>query len=305
MSQPIIAFLGLGRMGRAMASNLIQDGFPVRVWNRTARRAQEMEGAEPAATPAEAARGADIAITMLADDAAVGGVTFGANGLIEGLREGGIHLGMSTISVRQSRTLEEAHRSAKQGFVAAPVFGRPDAAAARKLWIVPGGEQSLRAQCEPVFSALGQGSFPMDSAEQASLAKLVGNFLIAATIEMLGEAFALGEKSGIPGSRMLEMLSGTLFGSPIVKGYGPKIAATEFLPAGFAMPLGLKDVTLAIQAADEFRAPLPLAGLIRTHMVEALARGREEYDWSGFSTVIREAAGLPPVRHQSPQAIGL
>lgn len=304
MSQPVVAFLGLGRMGRPMAANLIQDGFPVRVWNRTAGRAEEMAGAETAATPADAARGADIAITMLADDGAVEAVTFGPSGLLEGLPEGGIHVGMSTISVALSRKLEGAHRRAKQGFVAAPVFGRPDAAAARKLWIVPGGDASLRARCEPVFAALGQGNFPMESAEQASLAKLAGNFLIAATIEMLGEALALGEKSGIPGPQLLELLSGTLFGSPIVKGYGPKVATTDFLPAGFALPLGLKDVTLAIQAADEFRVPLPLAGLIRTHMIEALARGREEYDWSGFSTVIREAAGLPPVR-QTRAAIGL
>lgn len=304
MSQPVVAFIGLGRMGRGMAANLIRDGFPVRVWNRTARRAEEMQGAEVAATPADAARGADIAVTMLADDRAVDAVTFGSSGLIEGLPRGGIHLGMSTISVGESRKLEEAHRQSHQGYVSAPVFGRPDVAAAGKLWIVPGGDAALLARCQPVFSALGQGTFPMESAEQASLAKLAGNLMIAATIEMLGETLALGEKSGIPAPQLLELFAGTLFGSPIVKSYGPKVANTDFLPAGFALPLGLKDITLAIQAADEFRAPLPLAGLIRAHMVEALARGREEYDWSAFSTVIREAAGLPPLR-QAPSAIGL
>jgi len=283
-------------MGLPMARNLVQAGFDVRAWNRTAARAREVPGALAAATPAAACGGADFAVSMLADDAAVEATVLGSDGVLAGLREGAVHVGASTISVALCRRLAEAHAAKGVGYVAAPVFGRPDAAAAKQLWIVPGGAPADVERCSALFAALGQGTFPMGSAPQASLAKLVGNFMIASTIEMLGESLALAEKAGLDPSRLLGMLTGTLFGAPVVRRYGQLVADTTFEPAGFQLALGLKDVNLALGAGEELRVPLPLASLIRERMLTALARGRDRFDWSGFASVIREAAGLEPVR---------
>jgi 3-hydroxyisobutyrate dehydrogenase-like beta-hydroxyacid dehydrogenase len=233
---------------------------------------------------------------MLADDAALEQVTFGDGGLLAGLRRGGIHVSMSTISVALSRKLREAHSAAGQGYVAAPVFGRPEAAQKKQLWIVCGGEQKDLAACERLFTALGRGTFTVAEAPQANVVKLIGNFLIATTIESLGEATAVAEKAGLDPTRLVEFFGGTMFASTVFTGYGARVAATEFEPAGFAMPLALKDVTLALQAGQELRAPLPMASLLRDRLLAALARGRDGWDWSGLTSVAREEAGLPPRR---------
>jgi 3-hydroxyisobutyrate dehydrogenase-like beta-hydroxyacid dehydrogenase len=291
-----LSFIGLGAMGLPMARNLVQAGFDVRVWNRTPAKTGEVPGARAAPTPAAAADGAEFAVSMLADDAAVEAAALGPDGILAGLRRGAIHVGGSTISVALCRRLADAHAAKGVGYVAAPVFGRPDAAAAKQLWIVPGGAPGDVERCAAVFAALGQGTFPMESAPQATLAKLLGNFMIASTIEMLGESLALAEKAGLDPSRVLGMLTGTLFGAPVVKRYGQLVADTAFEPAGFQLALGLKDVNLVLGAGQELRVPLPLASLVRERMLTALARGREGFDWSGFASVIREAAGLEPVR---------
>src|ERR1700687_674493 len=245
-----VAFIGLGRMGRAMAANLVSAGVTVRTWNRTTGKATP--GAVECASAREAAAGAHFAVTMLADDAAVQVVVLGENGLLRGLREGAVHCGMSTISVALSRRLDDAHKAAKQQYVAAPVFGRPDAAEARKLSIVCGGDEAAVAQCRPLFEAMGQATYPVGAAAHASLTKLCGNFMIASVIEMYGEALALGEKAGLDPTRLAETLTAILFaGGPIPKGYGARIAATQFEPAGFSMPLGYKDGSLVLRAAGE------------------------------------------------------
>jgi 3-hydroxyisobutyrate dehydrogenase-like beta-hydroxyacid dehydrogenase len=279
-----VAFCGLGRMGRPMAANLVAAGHSVRVWNRTPGKAPAR--AIECRTPAEAAQGAEVVVTMLADDAAVEVVVFGADGILEAPA---IHCGMSTISMQLSERLSRE----KQRYVAAPVFGRPDAAEARKLRIVAGGDQV--EQCRPIFDALGEAVFVAGSGPQASLTKLCGNFCIAGLIEMYGEVFALGEKAGMDTGKLAETLSKILFANaPIAVGYGARIAATQFEPAGFAMALGLKDVTLALKAAEALKAPLPLGSLMRDHFLESLAKGREHFDWGGMAAVLREAAGLKP-----------
>lgn len=290
-----VAFIGLGNMGRPMARNLLAAGFALRAWNRTPGKAPE--GAVEMGTPREAARFAQVVVTMLADDAAVEAVTLGESGLKSGLRKGGIHVGMSTISTQLSARLADAHRAAGQSFLAAPVFGRPDAAEKKLLWILPGGDDAAIAECTPLFAALGQGTFPIGTAPQASLAKLTGNFILASLIETFGEAFALAEKGSVDTPKLAETLATVLFANaPIPKGYATRIAATQFVPAGFSLPLGLKDVKLALQAGEELRVPMPLGSLVRDHLLAALAKGREGFDWGGMASVIREAAGLPPVR---------
>lgn len=290
-----VAFLGLGAMGAPMAANLVAAGFTVRVWNRSPERAT-IGGATTVRSPREAATGAQFAITMLADDAAVEAVTLGQDGLLAGLDAGATHIGMSTISLAATRRLVAAHHARGPGYVAAPVFGRPEAAKAKLLWIVPGGPAETIAKATPVFAALGQGTFPFPDAEQAALAKLAGNFLIGAMIEALGEALALAEKGGLDPERLLALLTGTLFSAPIYKSYGSRIARTEFTPPGFALALALKDFSLITAAASEQRTPMPLAALVRERMVTALEAGRGNYDFAGLASVIREAAGLPERR---------
>ena len=288
-----VAFCGLGRMGRAMAGNLVAAGHEVRTWNRTAGKSPP--GARECSSAREAATGVEIAITMLADDAAVESV---ARDFFATLPSGAVHCGMSTISVQLSRFLSQEHASRGQGYVAAPVFGRPEAAEAKKLWIVPAGEDAALARCKPLFDALGQGTFPMGEApEQASLAKLCGNFIIASLIEMFGEVLTLAEKGGLDPARTAEALGKIIFaGAPIASGYASRIAATQFEPAGFSMPLGFKDVSLAMKASEELRAPLPLASLLRDHFLASLAKGRQQWDWAGLAAIAREQSGLPPRR---------
>jgi 3-hydroxyisobutyrate dehydrogenase-like beta-hydroxyacid dehydrogenase len=291
-----VAVLGLGAMGLPIARNLLAAGFPLAVWNRNPARTREVAGARIAATPADACAGADVAVTMLADDRAVGDIVFGNAGVVTGLPAGAFHVGMSTISVALARRLAAAHQAAGQRYVAAPVFGRPDAAAARQLWIAAGGANGDIERVAPVLRAIGQGVFTVGDAPQATLAKLLGNFLIASSIEMLGEALATAEKAGIEPARLLDLLTGTLFGAPVIKRYGQIVADTAFEPAGFRLALGLKDVGLVLDAGEELRSPLPLASLLHARLLTALARNRGDYDWSGLASVIREEAGLEPTR---------
>ena len=299
-----LAVLGVGAMGAPIARNLVTAGFEVAVWNRSPERARAIAGARTAPTPGDACAGADVAISMLADDTAVEGVVFGPDGVLSGLHRGGCHVGMSTISVALARRLASAHGAAGQGYVSAPVFGRPEAAAARQLWIVTGGPETEVTRVAPVLGALGQGTFRLGDAPQATLAKLLGNFMIASTIEMLGEALAAAEKGGIDPTRFVELMTNTLFGAPVVKRYGQLVADTAFEPAGFSLLLGLKDVGLALDAGEELRVPLQLAGLLRERFLTALARGRGHLDWAGIATVIREEAGLPAVRAPDREGAG-
>jgi 3-hydroxyisobutyrate dehydrogenase-like beta-hydroxyacid dehydrogenase len=288
-----VAFCGMGHMGRAMAANLVAAGHDVRAWNRTPGKAPP--GAREFSSIREAAASAEVAITMLADDAAVEGV---ARELLDVLGPGGVHCSMSTISVKLSRSLAERHRERGQRYLAAPVFGRPEAAEARKLWIVPAGDSDALRACQPLFEALGQGTIPLGGvAEHASLTKICGNFLIASLIELFGEALTLGEKAGLDAREMAATLSRIIFaGAPIPSGYAARVASTEFEPAAFALRLGHKDVSLAVAAADEAKAPMPIASLLHDHFLASLAKGRGDWDWGGLAAVLRESAGLPPRR---------
>jgi len=278
-----------------MAQNLLRAGHEVVVWNRTPSKAEPLTsaGGKPAKTPGEAAQAAEIVITMLADDHAVSSAVLGAEGVAQELARGAMHVSMSTISVALSQKLAEEHAARGQHYIAAPVFGRPEAAAAGKLFIVSAGPKDAVERAMPVFEAMGQRVFGFgDKPEMANVVKLSGNFLIAAVIESLGEAIALTRKYGIKPQEYVEFLTDTLFAAPVYKTYGGLIANQNHHPAGFRMRLGLKDVKLALAAAEAVDAPLPLASLIRDHILTALARGMEDLDWSATAKLAAENAGL-------------
>ena len=290
-----VGFVGLGSMGSAMARNLIKAGHSLTVYNRTKSRAAELQplGAKIAATPGEAASGADAVITMLADDGALESVVFGPGNILESLPAGGVHISMSTISVAISRRLAAAHQEKRQHFVSAPVFGRPEAAAAAKLFIVAAGSASQIERCRALFDAMGQKTFMAgEDAPGANLIKLTGNFLITTVIESLAEGFALVRKSGLDANQFLEILTNSLFAAPIYRTYGGLIAADKFEPVGFKMPLGLKDNRLLLAAAEEANVPMPMASLVRDRFLAALAQGLGEADWSAIARMSAQEAGL-------------
>ena len=290
-----VGFIGLGRMGSGMAANLLRAGHAVTVYNRSADKADGLvqQGAVRAGSIAEACQG-EALITMLADDAAVEGVVMGPGGVLGSLRAGAIHISMSTVSVACSERLAGAHAAAQQRFVAAPVFGRPDAAAAGRLFIVAAGQTDALAACQPLLEAMGQRVFPFgEQPAAANLVKLSGNFLIAATLEALGEAIALVAKQGVDRRAYLEMLTSSLFTAPFYKAYGQAIVEQKFEPAGFTAPLGFKDVRLVQAAAEGLRVPMPLASLLRDRFLTLLAvDGAEQLDWAAITQVIARDAGL-------------
>ncbi|MFL5253278.1 MAG: NAD(P)-dependent oxidoreductase [Rhodopila sp.] len=289
-----IGFIGLGQMGSAIAHRLIAAGHQVKVYNRTRSRAEALAeaGAVVAETPAEASAG-EAVFTMLADDPAVEAVTFGPHGIIQGLGKNHVHISLSTITVALSERLAAAHLAAGQRYLAAPVFGRPDAAAAGKLFVVAAGETDLVAHCQPLFDAIGQRTFVVgDRPASANLVKLGGNFLLAAMIESLGEAVALMRKSGVDPHRFIEVITNSLFAAPAYRTYGELIVEQRFQPAGFAVPLGLKDIRSALAAAEARAVPMPVASLLRDHFLTTIARGGEALDWSALARLAAENAGL-------------
>lgn len=287
-----IGFIGLGRMGLAMAGNLIKAGLDVTVFNRSFQKAESLVqmGAHLATRVADASRG-DVVITMLANDSAVGAAVLGKGGIIESLAAGAIHVSMSTISVSLADELAQAHARVGQRFVSAPVFGRPEAAAAAKLFIVAGGEAATLSVCQPLFDVLGQRTFPVGNAPQvANLIKLSGNFLIASAMEAMGEAIALVSKAGVDANSYVELLTSTIFPAPIYRTYGKLIASSQFLPAGFLAPLGYKDIRLTLAAADGLCVPMPLASLLRDRFLRLLANGGESMDWSAIGSLASKDA---------------
>jgi len=288
-----VGLIGLGNMGSGMASSLLKGGHDVTVYNRTPSKAQALvgQGARYAAQVADACRG-DAVITMLADDVAVESVVFGDAGVIKNLARGAIHISSSTISVALSEKMAAEHAASGQRFVSAPVFGRPEAAAAAKLFITAAGAPDAVDACMPIFESIGQRTFRFgDNAPDANLIKLSGNFLISSVIEALGEALALVGKAGLDQHQYVDFLTSTLFNAPVYKTYGGLIADKKFVPAGFAAPLGFKDNRLVLAAAEKLRVPLPLASLIYNRFLTLLARGGESLDWSAFSQLAAEDSG--------------
>jgi 3-hydroxyisobutyrate dehydrogenase-like beta-hydroxyacid dehydrogenase len=288
-----LGFIGLGHMGTSMATNLVKAGHDVSVFNRSPGKSSSLIklGAREAADLAGACNG-EVVITMLADDDAVSGIDFGEEGLIAHLPKGAIHLSMSTISVALSNRLAQAHAQAGQRYVAAPVFGRPDMAAAGKLFIVAAGDPKAIDACQPLFAAMGQKVFSIGTEPSAAnLVKLSGNFLLASAIEALGEAVALIGKAGIDRHAYIELLTSTIFTAPAYKTYGLLIAKDDFEPAGFAAPLGYKDIRLTLAAAENLRVPMPLGSLLHDRFLRLMAQGGDQLDWAAIGGLAAQDAG--------------
>jgi len=288
-----VGFIGLGRMGAGMAARLLEAGHELTIYNRTRSREQPLlaKGARAAVDIADASR-ADAVFTMLADDIALENVVYGDRGMLAHLPSGAIHISASTISVALSERLTADHAGLGQRFVAAPVFGRPEVAAAGRLFVVAAGASDAIERAGPLFEAVGQRTFVISEEPQAAnLVKLSGNFLIASVIESLGEALALVSKGGVDKGQYLEILTSTLFSAPVYKTYGDLIAREKFEPAGFAVALGHKDIRLVLAAGEELRVPLPLANLLRDRFLNLLAHGGETLDWSAVGALAARDAG--------------
>lgn len=288
-----IGFIGLGRMGSAIAANLVRAGHDVTVFNRSPdkRRALVDLGAREANNIADACHG-EVVITMLADDTALAHVALDKGGIVGNLPKGAIHISMSTISVALSKSLVQAHAAVAERFIAAPVFGRPDLAAAAKLFIVPAGDPAAIEACKPIFDAVGQKTFPIGAEPPAAnLVKLCGNFLLASAIEALGEAIALVGKAGVDRRAFVDLLSATLFTGPAYKTYGGLIAENKFQPAGFAAPLGYKDIRLALAAAENLGVSMPLGSLLHDRFLRLLAQGGDNLDWAAIGGLAAQDAG--------------
>ena len=288
-----VGFIGLGAMGRGMAANLVKAGHRVRVWNRSPAPAQELAraGADVAAEPADAFGG--VVFSMLADDQAVRQTVL-EPGLSRRAPADTVHVNLATVSVALAEELSAEHQRHGVGYVAAPVFGRPDAAAAGQLAIVAAGPSAALDRVQPLLDVMGRRTWRVgEQAAQANAVKIAGNFLIASAIESMAEAAVLVERHGVAPAALLDVMTSTLFSAPVYQNYGAQIVARRYEPAGFRLVLGLKDVRLALEAAEVTRAPMPFAGILRDHFLEALAHGDGDRDWAAVADVARRHAGLP------------
>jgi 3-hydroxyisobutyrate dehydrogenase-like beta-hydroxyacid dehydrogenase len=290
-----VAVVGLGGMGHGIASRVLAAGHTLAVYNRTRSRADDLAkgGARVASSPADAARGAELVLTMVADDAALAAVVSGHDGVLSGLEPAAVHAALSTVSPAFAEKLAGDHAAAGRRYVAAPVFGRPEAAAAGKLWVVAGGAAADVERARPVFEAFSRGLTHVgERPAAANTVKLAGNFMIASVLESLGEAFALVRKSGIAPDVLATVVGAVLSNSPIVGNYAATIAQERYGTVGFALPLGLKDLKLVLAAAEAAQAPMPVASLVHDQLLSALAQGHGDKDWSVIAQLAAERAGL-------------
>lgn len=291
----LIGFIGLGNMGQTMAGNLLKAGYRLHVYNRTPEKVEPLvaQGAKLMSHPGDTAQPGGIVLTMLADDQAVESIVLGEKDIAERLAPHGIHLSMSTVSPSTARRLAEHHNRHQVTYLAAPVFGRPEAAVAQKLWICLSGLQAAKERVQPILRALGQGIFDFgEEPGAANVVKLAGNFLLASAIEALAEALTLAEKNGVDRTNLAAMLGQTLFACPAYQLYGNAIAQERYRPASFTVSLGLKDIDLVLQTAVASTMPMPLASLLHDRFLSMVAQGRADLDWAAVALDVATDAGL-------------
>jgi 3-hydroxyisobutyrate dehydrogenase-like beta-hydroxyacid dehydrogenase len=290
-----IGYVGLGGMGHAMASNLIGKGHTLRVWNRSPGKAAGLvaQGATLVEHPGQAVESSGIVFTMVADDAALEQVVGGPDGIAAKLGPGGIHVSMSTVSPETTRRLAALHAERGAAFIAAPVFGRPTAAAAAMLFILCAGDAAARETIVPLLETMGQRVFQLGpDPAAASIVKLSGNFMIMGVIEAMAEAATLCEKYGVERTAMMDVMTQSIFATPLYVNYGKLIAGHDYANPGFKLSLGFKDANLVLDAATKARVPMPLASMMHDRFLSALAKDRGELDWTAAALNVSEEAGL-------------
>lgn len=291
-----IGFIGLGNMGTPMAKNLIAAGYHLQVYNRTISKADELDQASitKCNSPADAADGVQIIITMLSEDEVLKETVLGDDGVLKKLPKNGLHISMSTIAPDTAKLLSEAHKKAGSAYLASPVFGRPEAAAAKKLWICTSGPQEAKEIAKPLLETMGQGIF--DFGEEpggANVVKVAGNFMIMASLEMMAEAFTLAEKNGLDRIKVAEFFGSTIFNAPIFQNYGKQIAGKQYTPVGFKAKLGYKDARIALKLSQQSEVPMPTVSTVHNRLLSAVAKGWGEADWGeGFGRGVSEDAGV-------------
>ncbi|MCJ8209969.1 NAD(P)-dependent oxidoreductase [Mucilaginibacter sp. RS28] len=291
-----IGFIGLGNLGTPIARNFIEAGYHLQVYNRTVEKTKELDqdNITVCHSPAEAANGVQFIVTVLSNDTVVTQTTTGEEGILKTLPKGAIHISMSTIAPDTAKHLSQLHEQAGSRYLTSPVFGRPDAAAAKKLWVCLSGAQEIQEAARPLLESTSQGIFNFgEEAGQANVVKLAGNFMIQASMEMMAEAYTLTEKFGIERTAVADFFGSTIFNAPIFKNYGKLIAEHKYEPVGFTSQLGYKDASLVAKLSQESQTPMPLVALIQNRLLTALAKGRSERDWAeAFGKGVSNDAGL-------------
>ncbi|MGQ9573743.1 MAG: NAD(P)-dependent oxidoreductase [Thermoguttaceae bacterium] len=292
-----VGFIGLGLLGAAMAGNVAEDGHLLRVYNRTPEKARPLleKGAQQVSRPEQTIQPGGILMTCLADDQALESMFEEHPGLFDQLGPQGVHLSMSTIGPETARRLAQRHAEWGGTYVAAPVMGRPDAAAARMQTYFVSGPTAAVARVKPILTSIGRAVFEFGNDPGAAhVAKLAANFLIAASLEAMAEAFALARKNDLDPAALHAALTEWIFACPIYKNYGRQVLSGRFEEPLFRLALGLKDMGLVSQLAFDSRTPMPLAGILRDRLLAAVARGRGDWDWTALAAEVEAAAGLAP-----------
>lgn len=297
-----VGFIGLGAMGLPMARNLLQAGVKLKVYNRTRSKAEELAslGAEIVDTPAAVCTPDGIAIAMVSNDDALREIVLGENGIGNALGKGGVHLSMSTIAPQTASELADYHQQRGAFYVAAPVSGRPEAAAAKQLLMWLSGDASAKERVAPLLTAMGRGNFDLgDDPALGHVAKVAVNVLVINAIEVLAEMFAFTEKNGLDPKVFADAITESFFAAPVYKIYGNLLSRGQLPDPGFKLSLALKDMNLALNIGNSSATPLPLVSALRDRLLAGVAKGRGDLDITVLQQSIREDAGLPAVRSQA------
>ena len=289
-----VGVVGLGHMGHAFATNLLEDGYHVLINDRDPKRIAALQAAGAGGAPRLSdLANCDVVVTSLPNDDALAEVALPPDGLVSLLRINAVHISTSTVSPGLCGRLAEEHASRGQDYVACPVLGNPDFARTRKLFLLAAGAPSALAKVRPLLERLGQRLFVVgEEATLANLFKLAANVLTATTLECMGEVLALLRKGGIDERLAFDVLTNSLFDSRVHKNYGAKIVEARYSPPGMAVPLAIKDLRLALAEAEQTAVPMPAASLVHDRLVAMAARGWSGLDWSALGLLASVDAGL-------------
>jgi len=286
-----IGFIGLGNLGIPIAENILQKNRRLFVYNRTASKAQPLvgKGATMCNSIKELSQKCDIVFSVVSDDAALNDITKGNNGIAQNLKQHGIHISVSTILPATARELTQVHKQFNNHYVASPVMGRPEAARAGKLNFLVSGEQAIIETIKPFLQqAGGMGIWEFgNETPAANVAKLCTNFLIVSAIESMAEGINLAKKSGVDSTSWINMITQTIFASPVYINYSNILLKEMFQPAGFALKLGLKDVNLVMKQSSDARAEMPIGKLMQQRLNESVQNGLGDYDWTAIAVALK------------------